>query len=353
MPTLDEIIDKLEAQSNINRDELKEKIKKRHDGLEGFVSMEGAAYLVAKELGVNMLSSEKRKLDIKNIVTGMRNVSVAGRLFRISNTVDFKKSNGNSGRVANIFIGDRTGFVRMPLWNDQVKMLDEGSINIGDVVQVSGAISQENIYGEVELSLGKYGKVFNVSDEAMSAEIEKEYPPAEDLQKYFLGTGSSDRVPIKSISAGNFEVRGTIIDVIRSNFVFYRCPTCGGKAVRGYDVSGQVKFECQEHGKVDAEPAMVVSFIVDDGTGMLRVVAFRETAQKFTTTSAGELDKLTPDERYGILSGSMLGKEYIIHGSVKKDRSFDRLEMVADMIKPTDLKEESEKLTDLLRMKLG
>jgi hypothetical protein len=355
MPTLDEILDKLEASAKLNRDDLKERIRKKHDGLEGFVSMEGAAYLVAKELGVNLLNSEKRKLDIKNIVAGMRNVSVAGRLFRISNTVDFKRSNGMAGRVANIFLGDRTGFIRMPLWNDQVKMLDEEAIKIGDVIQVSGAVSQENIYGEVELSLGKYGKVFDVSDEVSSAGMEKEFPQAEDLQKFFLsGAGSSDRVPIKSISPGIYEIKGTIIDVVKGNFIFYTCPTCGGKAVRGYEPSdGAVKYECSEHGKVDAEPAMVVSFVVDDGTDMLRVVAFRNVAESLATTKVGDIEKLSVDERFAVVSGSMVGKEYIIHGTVKKNTSFDRLEMVADGAKPVNAKDESERLTELLKMKLN
>ena len=51
-------------------------------------------------------------------------------------------------------------------------------------------------------------------------------------------------------------------------------------------------FECKEHGEVKAEPAMVVSFIADDGTGVLRVVAFRDTAEKLTTTTASELSRL-------------------------------------------------------------
>jgi hypothetical protein len=112
-------------------------------------------------------------------------------------------------------------------------------------------------------------------------------------------------------------------------------------------------FECKEHGKVKEEPAMVVSFIADDSTGALRVVAFRDTAEKFTATTAGELSKLDADERYKLLSGTVVGKEYIIHGRVKKNKQFDRLEMIANSVQNLNISEESEKLAGLLKMKLG
>ena len=346
MAALDEILGKIESQTKLGKEELREKIKKKQNDLSGLVSLEGAAYLVAKEVGVNLLDSEKRKLELRNILAGMRSVSAAGRVFKISRIVDFKKRNGSDGRVVNLFIGDSTGFVRMPLWNDHVVMVEDEIIKLLDIIQISGAFASENIYGDIELSIGKYGSVFNINDEAAGADIE--FPTVDELSKAFLGP-RTDRVPIKNISPGSFEIRATIIDVVRSRFLFNVCPQCGGKAEEIENGS----FECKEHGEVKAEPATVVSFIADDGTGALRVVAFRDTAEKLTTTTAGELSRLDADERYKLLSGTVVGKEYIIHGRVKKNKQFDRLEMVASSVQNLNISEESEKLAGLLKMKLG
>lgn len=346
MVPLDDILGKIEKQTKLGKDELMERIKKKQSELSDLVSLEGAAHLVGKELGVNLLNNEKRKLELRNILAGMHNVSAAGRIFKISNIVNFKKSNGSDGRVVNLFVGDNTGFVRLPLWNNQVEMVEDELIKLGDVVQVSGAFTHENIYGDIEISLGKYGRVFNVSDEADGADIE--FPTVEELSKAFLGS-KTGRVPIKNLSPGSFEIRATVIDVIRGKFVFNTCPECGGKAKEGRDG----KFECKDHGEVQSEPAMVISFIADDGTGAVRAVAFRDVAERFTTTTASELNKLDLDERYKLVSGSLVGKEYIIHGRVKKNRQFDRIEMIADSIQNLNISEESEKLADLLKMKLS
>ncbi len=346
MVTLDDILSKVEAETKISKDELGERIKKKQSDLSGLVSLDGAAYLVAKELGVNLLNNEKRKIELRNILPGMRNVSAAGRLFKISRIVDFTKSNGADGRVVNIFVGDNTGFVRLPLWNDQVKIVEDEIIKNGDVVQISGAFANENIYGDVELSLGKYGRLFNITDEIAGSDIE--FPTIDELSKAFLGP-QTNRILIKNLAPGSFETRATIIDLMRGKFLFNTCPECGGKAEEASDN----KFECKKHGEVKAKPAMVVSFIVDDGTGVLRVVAFRDVAEHVTTTTASKLSKLDLDERYELLSGSLVGKEYIIHGRVKKNTQFERLEMIADRVKNLNISEESEKLADLLKMKLG
>ncbi len=345
MAPLDSLLDKIESQTKLSKEEIKKRIERKQKELMGLVSEEGAAHLVAKELGVNLLTNEKRKLELRNIIPGMKNVTAAGRVFRISNIVDFKKSNGTDGRVVNLFVGDKTGFVRVTLWNDQVKLIEDELIKLGDIVQISGAMARENIYGDIELTIGKYGRIFQINEEAAAEGIN--FPTSDELNKAF-STPHTSRVPIKNISPGLFEIRGIVVDVVRGSFIFDTCSICGGKVKKDNN-----KYICDQHGEVESKPEMVVSMIFDDGTGIMRVTSFRKLAELLTTTTASELNKLSTDERYKIVSGSILGKEYIIHGNVKKNRRFNRLEMIADDIKPLNINEESERIAELLKMRLG
>ena len=92
-------------------------VDKKYADLSGLITKEGAALLVANELGIK-LNNTVRRPSIKDLQSGMKNVSVTGRIFRISDVTGFKKSDGSAGKVANVFIGDETGFVRIPLWNE-------------------------------------------------------------------------------------------------------------------------------------------------------------------------------------------------------------------------------------------
>jgi len=345
MAPIEDILKTLQSETDFDEDKLKIKIQEKQNMLSGMVSEEGAAYLVAKDLGVNLDKGSSRKLEIKNIIAGMRNVSVAGRIFKKSDIIEFKKKDGSEGRVVNLFVGDRTGFVRVPLWNEQVKLIEDDILKLGDIVQISGAYAQENIYGDVELSLGKYGEIFDVTAEAEGSDIG--FPSAEEMSKNFLNSGGN-RVHISEVKPGKAEIKGTVIDVIKSGFIFNVCPKCGKKVSEESE-----KFTCEVHGEIKPEPKMYMSFMVDDGTGILRSVAFRDVAESISGISAEELSKMNLDERHNRVSGNVVGKEYILDGNVKKNTRYDRFEIVLNKAEPINISEESEKLKSLLKMKLS
>lgn len=344
MAPLDDVLEKIEIQTKMNRVEIMKLVTEKKGSLMNLVSDEGAAHLVAKELGVNVLNHERKKLELRNILPGMRNVVAIGRVFKISNIVDFKKSNGTEGRVVNVFIGDKTGFVRVTLWNEQVSLVEDGQIDIDDIVQVSRAFARENIYGDVELTIGKFGNIFPVTEEAIGEGLD--FPAADALAKAF-DQPKRQRVPIKNLSPGNFEIKGIVVDVIKGRFLFNTCPKCGKRL---NEESG--KFICDQHGETEPRPETVLSFILDDSTGAMRVVAFREVAEKLTTTNASELSKLNLEERHKLISGTLLGKDYIIHGNVKKNRVSGNLEMITDTVTQVNATEESRRLAEMLKMKL-
>ncbi len=62
---LDEIIKELKDKTKFSRKQIYERIKKKHEELSGLVSMEGAGHLVARDLGVNLVFTNKRELEHK------------------------------------------------------------------------------------------------------------------------------------------------------------------------------------------------------------------------------------------------------------------------------------------------
>lgn len=333
----DFLISELENKSDLKKDDILSLVDKKYLEMRDLITKEGAVYLTAKELGIDLPENVTGRISIKSVVSGMRNINVIGRVFKISKINEFIKSNGSAGRVANIFIGDNTGFIRIPLWDEQVKLLEDNILSIGDVIQVSNGISRENTFGNVEISLGRFGAINQLEDFT-------ELPSTEDLLKKSLNL-SIERTSISdATSGGNFEIKGTPIQLFKGNFLFETCPMCGNKVDNG---------RCIEHGDVTPGHALVVSFIMDDGTGDLRCVLFRETAEKLCNTSAEELSKIDANERHMIINDKIIGKEFVLSGRIKKNKLSDRLEMVVDDFKGINPLEESKKLVDELELIIG
>ncbi len=332
--SLEEILIELEKKTDMSREDLMKKIEKKQTSLSGLVSEEGAAHLVAKEFGLDLLDKKTRKLEIKNIVSGMKNVNVVGRIFRISNIIGFKRQDGTDGKVVNIFLADQTGYVRVPLWNDQVKLVEEETIKTGDVIQVVNGMGKENVFGDVEVSLGKFGSLRPVENEI-------ELPAAEELMSKFLSLAPR-QTRINNITQGSAEIKGNVVNLFRSNFLFDICPSCGMTLSEA---------KCPEHGEVDSKKALVVSCEVDDGTGVIRTVFFRDMAERICNITTAELADAEPEKRYEMLS-SILGKSVVLTGKVRKSKISDNVELIANDFKELNPLEESKQLIDEIQLKL-
>ncbi len=336
------VLKELEEKTKLSNDELVKKIEEKQDTFGDMLTTEGAAHLVAKDLGIKLLDGELKKLEMKNIVAGMRSVNAVGKIFKISGIVEFKR-NGSPGRVVNLFIGDKTAYVRLPLWNEQVKLVEDEELKPGDIVKIMNSMAHEGMFG-IELSLGKYGRIA-IYDE----DVEVDLPDAEELNKLYLSPDARrERVSIKDTVPGNFETRAFIVQVFKGSFIFNVCPECGGKVT---ETKG--KYECGMHGEVEPQPALVVSTIADDGSGSIRVTFFRSTAEQLCSVNAEELAKMDKGERYNIVAEKILGKEVLIEGRVRKNQQFERTEMIVNSIEQLNISDETEKLIGAIQLKIG
>jgi replication factor A1 len=305
---VEELLQELEKKSGLSREELMKRIDKKISELDNLITVEGAIYLVARELEIE-LPSPRRRVTISSILPGMRKVSFIGRVFKISRIVEFGV--GNKGKVVNLFVGDATGYVKIPLWNEQVNFIDQKKVTVGSLVQVINGFAREGIYGEVEVSLGKFGLL-----KVLDTEI-PEIPSAEELVQKF---SSFEKVKIKDIRPGNFEITGFIVKIFKASYVYYS----------------------------NGEKIIIIPTLIDDGTDDIRVSFFRELAETLAGISVDELEKIEEDKRKSFLEERLLGKEIIVEGRVKKNEMYDRLEMVATNIKPFNPTEESYKLVEEL-----
>src|SRR3989338_6157640 len=123
MLSLQEIIDKVCGQTGLDNATVQSKIEDKKIELSGLISSEGAAHLVARDLNVDILTRVAHKLEVKNIVPGMRNTEITARIYRTFPVREFER-NGTKGKVSNIVLWDPTGTIRMSLWNDEIKILE-------------------------------------------------------------------------------------------------------------------------------------------------------------------------------------------------------------------------------------
>ncbi len=321
---IDELRRKIAADSGLEEEEITRLIEDKMLELSGLVSEEGAAYIVAKELGLE-LRREQARLNIENIMPGMQNVDVVGKVVRISPVREFKTEKAE-GKVANITIADKTGSVQLSLWNDEVERLQE--IEMGDIVNVRGFV-REGFSGN-EIRLGRKGLIIKSTETSGFDSV--------------VDNRTAERSLINELREGFYRsVRAPILQIFETNVFYEICPECK-KRVKVVDD----RYECPEHGNVEADYGLVISGIIDDGTASIRAVFFGDAAEKLLGISRAEAKKLFDRKRKldAVLSLIPLGKEFVFEGKVRRNEFFDRLEFVVNNVKSVDIKNEIEMILE-------
>lgn len=317
---LEQIVQRITESKGISEAEVQAKIDQKLKQLSGLISKEGAAHIIANELGVKLFETSG-KMQIKNVCAGMRNVDVVGKVIDKYEVREFESSRG-PGKVGSLLMGDETGIIRVVFWNDQAAKLE--MINNDDVLKLQSGYVREN-NNRIEIQLNDRSKVMI-------------NPPGEKVESVKSRNEASGRKSIKDLSDQdqNVEILATVVQVFDPRF-FEVCPECGKRAR-----PKEGGFFCDTHQQVDPDYSYVMNAFLDDGTENIRAVFFRNQAERLCSLSQDEFLGLKDmPSSFEKIKTDLLGNIIKAVGRVTRNQMFDRFEFIVNRVESeVDPKEE-------------
>lgn len=326
----DQTVEKLVTESGLSKEEVMQLINAKKTELAGLVSDLGAAHIVANELGVQTLPPLRTTYHVVDLQAGLTSIDLVARVFRVYELREFERK-GVKGQVANVLIGDETGTVRLVLWGKHAAAVEQLSKN--DVVQITGGYVKVDQQAKPELHTGSRTRLL-INPENERA---KELPMADAVK-------SAQPVTIPEIKEGALvRIRASILKVFQRSPFYDVCPTCG-KSAGGCG-----------HKPEKSNKALIINALLDDGEGTLRAVFFRSAAEAVLGLNQADAEKLAElgGNPLVVLTSTdkNLGKEKIFEGTVRKNKMFDRLELIVNKVEETDTQREVETLLAELETK--
>ncbi len=321
----EQIVERIGKETKISESEINGKIDSKMKQLSGLISKEGAAHIVANELGIKLFDTFTGKLQIKNILAGLRNVETVGKVLQTYELREFT-TNDRQGKIASLVIGDETGTIRVVMWGDQADNIK--NISKGTILKIIGSYVKDN-NGTIELHLNDRSKLL----------INPEGETVKEIKQ-----NNTERKSINQLTENDssVEILGTIVQIFEPRF-FEICPQC---SKRTKNVEGA--FSCPEHNNIEPDYSYVLNLIVDDGTENIRTVFFRDSMEKLINLNKEKIlvYKDNP-EKFEDIKTELLGNIIKINGRVKKNLFFDRIEIVAnDVFLNPDPEQEIKRLDD-------
>jgi len=299
------VLEKIASSAGLEKEEVERRVEAKRSKLSGLISKEGAAQVIAAELGI---SFENERLKIDELLPGMRKVSVIGKVLEIFPVRTFKTKKGEESKVVNFWIADESSNIKVVLWDTHhIGLIEKGEIAEGKVIEISNATMRDS-----ELHLGSFSEI-KPSDEVLGEVITEKSFREKNIIDFKKGENAS--------------VRAFVVQIFEPRF-FHVCNECKRKV----NQEGEV-FLCQEHGKVIPEKRAVANIVLDDGTETIRTVLFHESISELGLTELEDSEKLTAQKEV------VLGKEMIFSGNVRNNAFFNTPELIIESVREVNLDE--------------
>lgn len=253
---LAEIVDLIVTKSGKSKDKVLKLIEAKKKELNGYVTDEGAASLVARELDLDLFERQptpELKLSIRDLVVGMTGVSLNLKVIRIFPVRTFTRKQGGEGKVANLTGADSTGSIRVTFWDKHTQPIEDQEIDEGDIVRIINGRVRTGLRDQLEIHLGSGSRIMVNPPDVDS----KDFPDVIISQ-----------INISSLEEGMNDVQ--------------------------LEGSVTTKFRKTTFSREDSE-GVVASLLLADESGRTRLVLWDEQTEWF--------DKLNIDDRIRVESG--------------------------------------------------
>jgi len=138
----------------ISKEQIVARLESERRRTGGFISDEALLRMIAAEFGCAIPNIQEflPALVFGDLISGLNNVTVVGRVVAVFSPRAF--SGVRSGKFASLLIADKSGILRIVLWNDKADLIESGKLRVGQIVRFSHGYTREDCTGKIELHIG-------------------------------------------------------------------------------------------------------------------------------------------------------------------------------------------------------
>ncbi len=166
-------------EAGFSKEEIDIEIKNKTKEFQGFISEKGALFLIAKENGFNVRSSDIPQelygkidqdldqeidydefiINISDISEAMFNLVIIGRIGRIFKVTTFTRKDGTPGVVGSFLAYDNSRVIKIVLWGEHAKIMEADYFQNDEIIRIIGGYSKMGLKEQLEVHLGKKGRI--------------------------------------------------------------------------------------------------------------------------------------------------------------------------------------------------
>ena len=216
----------LEQKSELTREDVKKQIELKKEKIgAGYLTDQGALFLIASDYGITLSEPLKGEMSIKDLYAGAKEISLETRVLNLSPAKQFSRKDGSPFYLRTMTVYDTNSTASVKLWDEKANLPGIENLKPGDLIKIIKAYVKSDLDGSPTINIGSGSNI-------ETTDTKSEIPTIDTITKDVSGLqeGQKDLV-----------ISGTIDGVI-SGMEFTNSRGQPGKALRmrlkGKDGSG-------------------------------------------------------------------------------------------------------------------
>ena len=193
------LIDKLlEQKSELTKEIIDEKIAEKKEKIgAGYLTDQGALFLIASDYGVTLTESSKTEISLKDLYAGAKEVSLETRVLNLSPTKQFSRKDGSTFDLRTMTVYDSGSTASVKLWDEKANLPGIENLKPGDLIKIIKAYVKSDLDGSPTINIGSGSNIETVDTESqipMIDKITKDISELQDGQKDLVISGTIDGI---------------------------------------------------------------------------------------------------------------------------------------------------------------
>ena len=185
MSEFEELITKLlERVPELSRSVIEDRINEKKEKVgAGYLTDQGAIFLVAADLGVTLEQSQNPEVAIKDLYIGAKEVSLESRVLNISPTKQFTKKDGSSFSLRTITVYDNNSTASVKLWDEKANLPGLDELKPGDLIKIIKAYVKSDLTGAPTINIGSGATIETSQSESDIVSIDSKITDVNEIKE--------------------------------------------------------------------------------------------------------------------------------------------------------------------------
>ena len=174
MTEFEELLEKIQEQKpELTKEDIDDKIKQKKEKIgSGYLTDQGALFLIASDLGISLKQTLKVEMGLKDIYVGAKDVSIESRVLNISPTKQFSRKDGSPFLLRTMTVYDNDSAVSVKLWDEKANLPGIEELKPGDLIKIIKAYVKSDLDGSPTINVGSGSNIESANKESKICPID-------------------------------------------------------------------------------------------------------------------------------------------------------------------------------------